>query len=385
MTLQELIASKRVLLCCGSGGVGKTSVSASLGLAAALQGRKVCVLTIDPARRLATAMGIDLEENAQNKIAPETFEAAGLKPRGELYATMLHAKKTFDELVAKYASSPEARDRLLGTPAYQHGSAALTDSPEYMATEKLYELYHECDYDLIIVDTPPLKHALDFLTAPTRFQGMLTGNPMIRMLVDAFKAAQNSRGGFLQRLGKASMFRILSMVTGEKAIRDAGEFFSAFADLMGGFTDRAQAIERLFQSDDCALLVVTSPNLITIEEALFLHEKITGYGMHNSGFIVNRVEPNYFRSLESEPEAEKLLGVLEKAPKIEGVPGELMHTLVGNMRHHEMRRRTEDKNVALLERQLSKTQFIVRVPELPKDVADLKGLSVLAGHLNPQD
>lgn len=383
MKLQELINSKRVLLCCGSGGVGKTSISASLGLAAAMQGRKVCVLTIDPARRLATAMGISLEENEQNRIRPEAFEAAQVAVKGELYATMLHAKKTFDELVDKYASSPEARDRLLSTPAYRHGSAALTDSPEYMATEKLYELYHERDYDLIIVDTPPLKHALDFLTAPTRFQGMLTGNSMIRMLVDAFKASQKSRGGFLQRLGKASMFRILSMVTGEKAIRDAGEFFSAFADLMGGFTDRAQAVEKLFRSDECALLVVTSPNLITIEEALFLHETISGYGMHNSGFIVNRVEPNYFHGLKGEPEADRLLGELKGAEKIEGVPADLVETLVGNMRHHEMRRRTEDKNVALLERDLSGNQFIARVPELPRDVADLKGLAQLARYFDP--
>lgn len=382
MTLNEIISSKRVLLCCGSGGVGKTSVSASVALAAAMQGRKVCVMTIDPARRLATAMGIDLEENAQNRIPVEAFTAAGVEVKGELYATMLHAKKTFDEILTKYSSNQEARDRLIATPAYVHGTTALTDSPEYMASEKLYELYHECDYDLIIVDTPPLKHALDFLTAPTRFQGMLTGNPMIRLLVDAFKATQQG-GGFLQRLGKAGMFRILSLITGEKAIRDAGEFFSAFADLMGGFTERSQAVERIFRGQDCALLVVTSPNLITIEEALFLHGKIREYGMHNSGFIVNRVEPNYFGSLAGEPDAESLLEKLKSDPSVEGVPGELMHTLVTNMRHHEIRRRAEDKNIALLERALGKSQFLARVPELPRDVSDLKGLAALARLLDP--
>lgn len=381
MNVEDTLQKKGILICCGSGGVGKTSVSASLGLRAAQLGLKSIVMTIDPARRLATALGIGLEENAETRISPELLEKAGIQASGEFWAMMLNAKQTFDSVVNRNASSPEARDRLLQNPAYMHGSTAMVESPEYMAMEKLHELYTERDYDLIIVDTPPLKHALDFLTAPARFPGMLSGNPLIKILTDAMAASAGSTS-FFSRLGKASLFRLLSLVTGEQAIHDAAEFFMAFKVLMGGFTRRANEVERIFKSDACRLLIVTSPNLITIEEALFLHKRTSAYGMRMSGFIVNRAEPDYFEEVAGEPDPEVLLKELASKKKIEGIPTELLQILLENMRRHELHRRSEEKNIALLQREISDGQFLCRIPELPSDIHDIKGLAQLGQWFN---
>ncbi len=382
MNLAGLLEKKRVLICCGSGGVGKTSVSAALGLLAARQGRKALVLTVDPARRLATALGMDLADNAETPVPAEAFRAAGIEPKGSFHAMMLNAKKTFDDIVERYAPSPEVRDTIFRNSAYVHGSVALTGSPEYMAVEKLHELYYERDYDLIIVDTPPLKHALDFLTAPRRFRGLLTENPLIRILVAAV-GSSGRRSSMLSRLGQRSLFSILAVVTGEKAIEDAVEFFKAFSNLMGGFTGRYTAVEDLFRGEECGLLVVTSPNLITVEEALFLHRKVQGYGMRPAGFIVNRCQPDYLENaapaLESPPAGE----AIEAAARAAGVSPQLVETLVETLRRQVLQRRAEEKNIALLARELLPEEFLERIPELPHDVHDLKGLAEIGRHLLP--
>ncbi|MEW6774942.1 MAG: ArsA-related P-loop ATPase [Bdellovibrionota bacterium] len=384
MTLLEVLAKKRVLICCGSGGVGKTSTSAALGLLAAKLGRKAIVVTVDPARRLATALGISLEDNAENRIPVDKIEAAGLHVPGEFYGMMLNAKRTFDEIVTRRASSPEARDRILNNPAYIHGSTALVGSPDYMAMEKLHELLHERNYDLLIVDTPPLKHALDFLSAPERFQGMLTDNPLIRILVQTMRSS-GGRPSLFARAGKEAVFRVVSLVTGEKAIRDAAEFFGAFSDLMGGFSGRAKAMSRILRSPECGLLIVTSPNLITIEEALFLHHRIRGYGMPFAGFIVNRTRPDYFGGSGANYAEEVAAEKLKQQASSAGVAPELLGALFSEMRWHGVQRRTEEKNIALLERELQGAEFLQRVPEFPRDIADLKGLAELGKWLEGQE
>ena len=276
--LADVLASHAVIICCGSGGVGKTTSAAALALAAARTGRKAVVVTIDPAKRLADALGLEGLTNT-----PSTIK--GPWP-GELAALMLDTEVTFNGLVAKYAGSPEQAEKILENRFYKNISGALSGTQEYMATEKLYELYEEGGFDLIVVDTPPTRNALDFLEAPSRITRFLD-HPLYRIVTaptrGLVKAVNFAAQGFFRSVGK---------VVGGEVIADAIAFFAAFEGMDEGFKERARKVEQLLKSDLSACVLVASPKSDTVEEATYFASKLTEYSIDVRALIVNRMHPD---------------------------------------------------------------------------------------------
>ena len=243
--LLALVGGKSVIVCCGSGGTGKTTVSAAIGLAGAAQGRKTCVVTIDPARRLADALGLESLDNTPRRIAGDWS--------GELSAVMLDAKGTFDELIARYSQSSEQADRILQNRLYRNLTSALSGTQEYMAMEKLYELHSDGGFDLVVVDTPPTRHALDFLDAPRRLYSFLE-NRVFRLLLMPTRAYMKA-----MTFAAQALLRTISKVAGSEIVEDAMAFFRAFEGMEEGFRERARRVEDLLANPGTAFVLVVAP------------------------------------------------------------------------------------------------------------------------------
>src|SRR5688572_15841477 len=240
MGLREVVAEHRVVVCVGSGGVGKTTTSAALALFAAMNGKRVLCLTIDPAKRLANSMGLTAMTTEEQLVSPELFAAAGLESKGSLSAMMLDTKRTFDDLVTRYASSPERARRILDNRLYQYISTSLAGTQEYMAMEKLHAVRKVGDYELIVLDTPPTSNALDFLDAPEKLVGVID-SPAMRWFLSAFTGA-GKLGFSLVGRGAQMVFRGLAKFTGGEFLDSVAEFVSDINDLFGGFTHRARDV-----------------------------------------------------------------------------------------------------------------------------------------------
>jgi anion-transporting ArsA/GET3 family ATPase len=285
--LDSLIESRRVILCVGSGGVGKTTTCAALGLAAARRGKRALCLTIDPARRLAQSLGLEEMTADAQHVAPELFRQAGLQVSGTLTVMMLNTKRTFDEIVERYASSPRARQRILGNKLYHYVSTALSGTQEYMAMEKLHEVKSRDDFDLIVLDTPPTANALDFLDAPERLTDALDSSAM-RWFTQTFRSSGRASMGFFSR-SAAMALRGVGRITGGRFLQDVAEFLTEINDLFGGFRQRAQAVQLALRAPDVAYVLVTSPSPMAIQEALFFSERLSTLGMKTDAFVVNRL------------------------------------------------------------------------------------------------
>jgi anion-transporting ArsA/GET3 family ATPase len=285
----------RIVVCCGSGGVGKTTTAAALGLRAAERGRKVVVLTIDPARRLAQSMGLTELDNTPRRV-PGVAEDKG----GELHAMMLDMKRTFDEVVEAHADEERAR-AILGNPFYASLSAGFAGTQEYMAMEKLGQLRARDEWDLIIVDTPPSRSALDFLDAPKRLGSFLDGK-FIRLLTAPAKVGGRAGMKFVN-LGVAglSMFTgALDKLLGASLLRDVQTFVAAMDTTFGGFRTRADATYRLLQGSDTAFLVVAAPEGDALREAAYFVERLGAERMPLAGLVLNRVHGSGAARLSAE-------------------------------------------------------------------------------------
>ncbi|MFI0503201.1 ArsA family ATPase [Streptomyces albogriseolus] len=271
----------RIVVCCGSGGVGKTTTAAALGLRAAERGRKVVVLTIDPARRLAQSMGIDTLDNTPRRVKG-VDDSAG----GELHAMMLDMKRTFDEIVEAHAD-PERAASILGNPFYQSLSAGFAGTQEYMAMEKLGQLRSRDEWDLIVVDTPPSRSALDFLDAPKRLGSFLDGK-LIRVLLAPAKVGGRAGMKFLN-VGMSMMTGALGKVLGGQLLRDVQTFVAAMDSMFGGFRTRADATYKLLQAPGTAFLVVAAPERDALREAAYFVERLAAEDMPLAGLVLNRV------------------------------------------------------------------------------------------------
>ncbi|WP_406716559.1 ArsA family ATPase [Streptomyces althioticus] len=271
----------RIVVCCGSGGVGKTTTAAALGLRAAERGRKVVVLTIDPARRLAQSMGIDSLDNTPRRVKG-IDDSAG----GELHAMMLDMKRTFDEIVEAHAD-PERAAAILGNPFYQSLSAGFAGTQEYMAMEKLGQLRSRDEWDLIVVDTPPSRSALDFLDAPKRLGSFLDGK-LIRVLLAPAKVGGRAGMKFLN-VGMSMMTGALGKVLGGQLLRDVQTFVAAMDSMFGGFRTRADATYKLLQAPGTAFLVVAAPERDALREAAYFVERLAAEDMPLAGLVLNRV------------------------------------------------------------------------------------------------
>ena len=303
----------RIIVCCGAGGVGKTTTSAALALRAAERGRKVVVLTIDPARRLAQSMGIEQLDNTPRPV-PDVHPGSG----GSLDAMMLDMKRTFDEVVESQASTEKA-EQILGNPFYIAVSSSFAGTQEYMAMEKLGQLHRQAqktgDYDLIVVDTPPSRSALDFLDAPERLSSFLDGR-FIRILLAPAKGPAR-----LMTAGLGAVTSALSRIVGAQVLRDMSTFVSAFDTLFGGFRARATKTFELLQADGTAFLVIAAPEPDALREAAYFVERLESERMPLAGLVVNRANHSPLASLSADramAAAEELTQAEELA---EGRPG----------------------------------------------------------------
>ncbi|MEO3844554.1 ArsA family ATPase [Streptomyces sp. B22F1] len=280
----------RIVVCCGAGGVGKTTTAAALGVRAAERGRRVVVLTIDPAKRLAQSMGIDALDNSPRRVD-------GVEGPGELYAMMLDMKRTFDEIVEAHADGDRA-NAILENPFYQSLSAGFAGTQEYMAMEKLGQLRARDSWDLIIVDTPPSRSALDFLDAPKRLGSFLDGR-FIRLLTAPAKAGGRAGMKFLN-VGMSMMTGTLGKLLGASLLRDVQTFVAAMDTLFGGFRTRAEATYRLLQAPGTAFLVVATPERDALREAAYFVERLEADRMPLAGLVLNRVHESDAAQLSAE-------------------------------------------------------------------------------------
>ncbi|MGQ4346928.1 ArsA family ATPase [Streptomyces sp. SAS_275] len=280
----------RIVVCCGSGGVGKTTTAAALGLRAAERGRKVVVLTIDPARRLAQSMGIDSLDNTPRRVK-------GVEGSGELHAMMLDMKRTFDEIVEAHADGERAA-AILNNPFYQSLSAGFAGTQEYMAMEKLGQLRARDEWDLIVVDTPPSRSALDFLDAPKRLGSFLDGR-LIRLLTAPAKLGGRAGMKFLN-VGMSMMTGTLGKLLGGQLLKDVQTFVSAMDTTFGGFRTRADATYKLLQAPGTAFLVVAAPERDALREAAYFVQRLAAEDMPFAGLVLNRVHGSGAARLSAE-------------------------------------------------------------------------------------
>jgi anion-transporting ArsA/GET3 family ATPase len=378
-TLDDLVRTKKVIVCVGSGGVGKTTMSAAIALKATELGRRVCVLTIDPARRLANAMGLRALDNTESRIATDRLEAAGVRhPTGELWAMMLDAKRTWDDLVGRFARDPEQARRILANHYYQQISSALAGSQEFMAMEKLYELHESGKYDLLVLDTPPTRHALDFLDAPKKMMGFMDEG-VLAFLLTPSRIAGKLGLGFLTS-SSAMMFTLLQRITGFDVLRDISDFVGSFGGMHAGFRDRAGKVEEFLRAGGSSFVLVTSPAPSTVKEAEFLFGKLAEYRMPFGGIIVNRVHAD---ALE-EP------GAREQWQRMRHDPAEIFRSLgatgplalaeriADNFDRFQTLAEADAAQIAHLEKTCYGRHFRRTVPAFELDVHDLSALA----HLN---
>ncbi|HEX2397218.1 MAG TPA: ArsA-related P-loop ATPase [Solirubrobacteraceae bacterium] len=357
MNVGEVLRDKRVCICGGSGGVGKTTTAAAVAMGMAAQGARVAVVTIDPARRLANALGLETLGNEPRPVESERFRAAGVEMRGELWAMMLDAKRTFDEVIERLAPDPATRDEIFANRIYQQLSNAVAGSQEYTAMSKLYDLHREGGFDLLVLDTPPSRNALDFLDAPDRLTRFLEGRALRVFLRPT---------GFATRVvgrGTGMVFTVLRRVTGVDLLEDVSVFFRALSGLLGGFRERATAVNRLLAAPETVFLLVTSPEREPIDEAIFFWRKLKAARMPFGGVIVNRV---HHREAEGDPDAvaEALTGQLGESQA---------RKVADNFRDYQVLARRDQRNIERLAAMLDDDR-IVEVPYLDEDVHDIDGL-----------
>jgi anion-transporting ArsA/GET3 family ATPase len=364
-TLAEVVRQRSIIVCAGAGGVGKTTTAAAIAMEGARLGRRACVVTIDPAKRLADALGVASLTN-QPGLVKGDWDAPG-----ELWALMLDTKSTFDDLVARYAVSPEQAEGILNNRMYRNISGALSGTQEYMAMEKLYELHEEGRFDLVVVDTPPTRHALDFLDAPRRLTRFLD-NRIFRLLMMPTRA-------YLRAVSMATQafLRTVSKVIGSEVVKDAVDFFAAFEGMEQGFRNRAQRVLELLSESQTAFVLVTAPRRDAVDEALYFAHRLQESSIDVEALIVNRLHPRYqpAPAVLTSPSA-----LAEAANDPQRAP---LATLVANLRDLEGIAEREERYFDSLARRIAPAP-VFRLPMLSGDVHDLDGLAEVGRHLFPK-
>jgi anion-transporting ArsA/GET3 family ATPase len=365
--VDEILAGKDICICAGSGGVGKTTTSAAIAAGMAARGLRVCVLTIDPAKRLADSLGLRELGNEATQVDPALFEAHGIEMKGELWAMMLDAKATFDDLVARQAPDEESRDRVLNNRIYQQISNALAGSQEYMAMEKLFELHTEGRFDLLVLDTPPSRDALDFLDAPKRLTQFIEGRSLRVFMKPTGLAARVAGRGATVALG------VLKRIVGFDLLADLAEFFNAFSGMVDGFQARAKRVNSLLADPHTCFLVVCGPQGEPIDEAVYFHRKLVEAKLPFGGVIVNKVHYP----------AERLRGDgadLEASLTEKLGDADLAKRVAENFADYQALAERDARNIEHLAAEL-RTKATIRVPYLDEDVHDLGGLAEINRYL----
>lgn len=378
--LAALLAAKEMVLVCGSGGVGKTTTAAALAVQAVTEsGGRVLVLTVDPARRLADALGVGRLGNEAIRVPDEAFAATSLTPRGELWAAMLDTKAGWDELIHRHAPDAQVRDAVLANPLYQNITSRFVHSHDYLAMEKLHELHASGRFDLIVVDTPPSRNALDVLDAPSRMKEFF-GSRLLRWLTVPYRSR-------LFTAASKPFYQIADRVLGSRFLQDIAEFFVLFQAMERGFVEHADEVERLLSDPRTTFVVVSTLEAAPSHEAAYLARELTRRDFHLGAIVANRVMPASFTAKTSAASARKLEQAAS-GPLADDVAARLgsdravvarVLTEIATRFHdiavvatREAERRAELATLA---------PVLAAAPILDRDVNDLADLAELAGHL----
>ncbi len=378
VSLEALAASKEILVSTGSGGVGKTTTAAALGAMAATHlGGKVLVLTVDPAKRLANALGLERFGNSEKQVPAELFAAAGVTPRGELWAAMLDTKQSWDDLIRQHAPDAATRDAILANPLYLNLTGKFIQSHDYVAMERLYEIHSAGRYDLIVVDTPPTRNAIDFLDAPERMADFFSSR-LLRWLIAPYRSK-------VLNFASKPFYSVADRILGSQFLSDIAEFFILFQSMYEGFVERATAVEALLGSASTSFVVVSTLEAAPAREANFFMELLTERKLHLGALVLNKVLPDSLRNREGGKAAKQLCAdasaaaaalepVVGPDPALERVLAELGENFINFsvVATREAEQRAEMGRLP---------DVVATVPALDEDVADLKGLLRIGEHL----
>ena len=360
-SLADRLDGKRIIIVAGSGGVGKTTASAALALGLAAAGQRVAVVTIDPAKRLAESLGLEELGNEPHRVEAELLAGHGVEMRGELWAMMLDPKATFDDLMVRLAPNDQTRDDVLGNRIYRELSGAVAGTQEFSAIAKLYDLHHEGGFDVLVLDTPPSRNALDFLDAPDRLTDFFEGRALKVFL------APTGIAGRLLGAGTSIVFGVLKRITGVDLLGDIAVFFRSLGGLIDGFKERAASVKALLAAPETTFLIVTSPEREPVAEAIFFREKLREARMPFGGLIVNRTHILDDALASVSPLPAQLSGAL--AAKVDASVADL-----------RVRAARDAESIEDLADRLGEPDPIV-VPRLDGDVQDVDGLLALYRHL----
>jgi anion-transporting ArsA/GET3 family ATPase len=385
----ERLLEARIAVCVGSGGVGKTTLAAAIGLAAARRGRRTVVVTIDPARRLADALGVGALGNQPRPLPPAVLARLGVRAPGVLAAMMLDMKRTFDDLVDRFAPDAATRARILENPIYQHVSDALAGSAEYSAMEKVFEISERGDCDLVVLDTPPAQHALDFLEAPERLLEFLDSRIVQLLLHPAFAAGR--LGVRVFQRGTRRMLQILERLSGIAFLEDVSEFLLAFEGMAEGFAERARRVRALLLGPEAAFVLAAAPGGDSAAHAVAFLDRLEAKQVPLAGILVNRFHawpgggtaPARIPADGDEARARAALAAALAAGAPAGFPAdEAAGAAVRAAAGYAALVRRDATAVAPLEGRARRAGCFWRcIPELPRDVRDLDGLARIADHL----
>jgi anion-transporting ArsA/GET3 family ATPase len=379
-SLDGLLASKEIVVACGPGGVGKTTTAAAAAaMAASRLGGKVLVLTVDPARRLADALGLEGIGNTERRVPDETFLAAGVKPMGELWAAMLDTKESWDSLIRLHAPDARTRDEILSNPLYRNISARFVQSHDYIAMERLFEIHAEGTYDLIVVDTPPTRNALDFLDAPERMAEFFSSR-LLRWLIVPYRSR-------LVNFASKPFYQVADRILGTQFLGDVAEFFILFQSMYDGFVERARAVHRLMADRRTSFIVVSTLEAVPLREAEFFAQSLKDRRLHLGAIVLNKVLPAYLRDPQGAAVAEKLRDRADElaealGPKVRSGDVSQIRRVLAEVGRSYIDYRVVAQREAEQQGELATVpEALVSVPYFETDVYDLAGLLRLGQQL----
>jgi anion-transporting ArsA/GET3 family ATPase len=377
-SLDQLLAAKEIAISCGSGGVGKTTLAAaSATMAAVRHGGKVLVVTVDPAKRLANALGVEGIGNDETRVPPSAFADAGITPRGELWAAMLDTKQSWDALVRRHAPDVRTAGEILANPLYQNVSGRFVESHEYIAMERLFEIHNTGTYDLIVVDTPPSRNAIDFLEAPEHMADFFSSR-LLRWLIVPYRSK-------VVNLASRPFYQVADRILGTQFLQDIAEFFMLFQTMYDGFVKRAQAVERLLHERRTTFMVVSTLEAAPLREAEQFIDVMSDKGFHLGAVILNKVLPDYMRSDRSAEVADRLRAHDDElaealAPGL-AEPAQIRRVLdevAGSFLNFQVVASREAEQQAEL---AVRPEVVASVPYFDTDIYDLAGLVRLGEHI----
>jgi anion-transporting ArsA/GET3 family ATPase len=387
--LEQLLATKEIMVFCGSGGVGKTSVAAAAAVSAATRlGGKVLVVTIDPARRLASALGLEGFGNVEKQVPREALEAAGLEPRGTLYAAMLDTKRSWDELVLRHAPDEETAYRILENRLYTNLTSRFVQSHDYIAMERLFEIHATGAYDLIVIDTPPTRNALDFLEAPARMAEFFGGR-LLRWLTMPYRVG-GKRGARVLNVASRPFYQMADRILGSQFLQDIAEFFLNFQSMYDGFVERAHAVEALLHDRRTTFAVVTTLEGAPLREAEFFCEQLSARRFHLGALVLNKTLPDYLLEPDAARAAHLLAseaaalaaGFVDDPPAPELGDADRTARVLCTVGESFLNFEVVAKREAELRLELARQpEVVATVPNFEVDIYDVAGLARIGAHL----